>query len=185
MQGFLPLPHNPTNTLDLLLAKVNQLVFPLDKKMHKQHSIGSLLGREIKKGLDFKVQNKMEVSVGKSGTQKTKDHFFKSKAKNYSWSTFTLKNKTIKDNPQLPVNCIYRVKTGAHRLPTMYMRMSRIITMAVWWSFQAWFKVCRKLLFRAFRTSSRTWNEKQIDKLLKINEDIIRLNSNQSPNNKC
>lgn len=42
---------------------------------------------------------------------------------------------------------------------TIYIRMSRIITIAVWWSFQAWFKVWRKLLFRALRTSSRTFRE--------------------------
>lgn len=47
--------------------------------------------------------------------------------------------------------------TGAGgELLTMYMRMSLIITMAVWWSFHAWFNVCRKLLLREFRTSSRT-----------------------------
>lgn len=31
------------------------------------------------------------------------------------------------------------------------------MTMAVWWSFHAWFNVCRKLLFKEFRTSSLTW----------------------------
>ena len=41
--------------------------------------------------------------------------------------------------------------------PTIYMRMSRIMTIAVWWSFHAWFNVWRKLLFKEFRTSSRTW----------------------------
>lgn len=45
---------------------------------------------------------------------------------------------------------------GGAKLLTMYMRMSLIITMAVWWSFHAWFNVCRKLLLREFKTSSRT-----------------------------
>lgn len=45
----------------------------------------------------------------------------------------------------------------------MYMRMSLIMTMAVWWSFQAWFSVWRKLLFRELRTSSRTFPRTQTD----------------------
>lgn len=47
-------------------------------------------------------------------------------------------------------NCLFVI-------PTIYIRMSRIMTMAVWWSFHAWFNVCRKLLFKEFRTSSLTW----------------------------
>lgn len=63
---------------------------------------------------------------------------------------------------QLQNNLIIQISMRKESPPTMYMRMSLIITMAVWWSFQAWFSVCRKLLFKEFRTSSRTWNYKQI-----------------------
>lgn len=55
------------------------------------------------------------------------------------------------------------------RIPTIYIRMSLIITIAVWWSFQAWFSVCRKLLFKEFNTSSRTWSEKKKKTNIDIN----------------
>ena len=45
-------------------------------------------------------------------------------------------------------------KTRLHL--SMYMRMSLIMTMEVWWSFQAALRVCRKLLLRACSTSCRT-----------------------------
>ena len=49
---------------------------------------------------------------------------------------------------------------------TMYMRMSRIMTIEVWWSFQAMLRVCRKLLFRAASTSSRTYTNKAVSKFV-------------------
>ena len=39
----------------------------------------------------------------------------------------------------------------------MYIRISRIITIEVWWSFQALLSVCRKLLLRDVNTSSFTY----------------------------
>ena len=42
----------------------------------------------------------------------------------------------------------------------MYMRMSLIITMAVWWSVQAVFTNSRKLPCSEASTSSRTWGRK-------------------------
>ena len=49
---------------------------------------------------------------------------------------------------------------------TMYMRMSRIMTIEVWWSFQAMLRVCRKLLFRAASTSSRTYTNKAVSQFV-------------------
>lgn len=54
-------------------------------------------------------------------------------------------------------SCGNVLNPGRHQLLTIYIRISLIITIAVWWSFQAWFKVWRKLLFRELRTSSRTF----------------------------
>lgn len=53
--------------------------------------------------------------------------------------------------------CILHSSRGLWKKHTMYMRISLIMTIAVWWSFQATFSTSRKFPCKDFRTSSRTW----------------------------
>lgn len=61
------------------------------------------------------------------------------------------------DRKSLFWNVDFFLKETQNLVLTIYISISLIITMAVWWSFQAWFNVWRKLLFNEFSTSSRTY----------------------------
>ena len=61
-------------------------------------------------------------------------------------------------------------QAGQHNIwqLTMYIKMSRIITIDVWWSFHALFSVWRKLLLRDSSTSVRTCTQLYTHQLVHV-----------------